>query len=114
MKRRQIQTYKNDNTYTEYLGLKRLSTASTVMSLKNRFIVNTSMKYKIFEKLKSTCDGEHDEHEEWEEESGFNHAQIKASTKINKGRITTISTQRHDSDLKYSGKIKPSLNGIIR
>ena len=68
--------YNNDITYTEYFGLKRLSTASTVMSLKNRFMVNTSMKYKIFEKVKSTCDGEHDEHEECEEESGFNHAQI--------------------------------------
>ena len=46
-------TYNNDITYTEYFGLKRLSTASTVMSLKNRFMVNTSMKYKIFEKLKA-------------------------------------------------------------
>ena len=46
-------TYNNDITYTEYFGLKRLLTASTVMSLKNRFMVNTSMKYKIFEKLKA-------------------------------------------------------------
>ena len=46
-------TYNNDITYTEYFGLKRLSTASTVMSLKNRFMVNTSMKYKILEKLKA-------------------------------------------------------------
>ena len=46
-------TYNNVTTYTEYFGLKRLSTASTVMSLKNRFMVNTSMKYKIFEKLKA-------------------------------------------------------------
>ena len=46
-------TYNNDITYTEYFGLKRLSTASTVMSLKNRFMVNTSMKYKILEELKA-------------------------------------------------------------
>ena len=46
-------TYNNDITYTEYFGLKRLSTASTVMSLKNRFMVNTSMNYKIFENLKA-------------------------------------------------------------
>ena len=61
------------NTYTEYLGLKRLSTASTVMSLKNRFMVNISdIKYKILRELKNTCDGEH---EGLLDESGFNHAQ---------------------------------------
>ena len=48
-------------TYTEYLGLKRLSTASTVMSLKNQFMVNISdIKDKILRELKNTCDGEHE------------------------------------------------------
>ena len=68
------------NTYIEYLGLNRLSTASTVWSLKNLFMVKTRvMKIKNLRELKNTCDGKH---EGLFDESGLNHAQIKASTKI--------------------------------
>ena len=41
------------NTYIEYLGLNRLSTASTVWSLKNLFMVKTRvMKIKDLRELK--------------------------------------------------------------
>ena len=68
-------------TYIEYLGLNRLSTASTVWSLKNLFMVKTRvMKIKNLRELKNTCDGKH---EGLFDECGLNHAQIKASTKTN-------------------------------
>ena len=53
--------------------MNRLSTASTVWSLKNLFMVKTRvMKIKNLRELKNTCDGKH---EGLFDESGLNHAQ---------------------------------------